>query len=125
MIKELVCSYHLVAKVSMKTRQMLVVFPLLLTLVAPSVSFRTDFPSRDAETLGANVPIISKDYFPAFKDSCLVSPKPKSRVSLWHKNLYMMQFLPWSHRPGAYAYSTNIVLPSAIPLVISTTVMRC
>jgi hypothetical protein len=109
----------------MKTRQILIVFPLLLTLVAPSVSFRKDFPRRDAETMGANIPIISKDYLPALKDFSLVSSKPKSRVSLWHKNLYMMQFLLWTHRPGAYSYSRNIVLPSAISLATSTTVIRC
>jgi hypothetical protein len=108
----------------MKTRQFLVVFPLILSLVAPSVSFHSDFPRHDAETMDTCIPLLSKDYFPAFIDSFLVSSKSKSPILLWHTRL-CLQFLHWTHRPETYFCSAEIVPPSAISLVASATVMRC
>jgi hypothetical protein len=107
----------------MKTKQFLVVFPLFLSLVAPSVSFHADFP-RHAETMDTCIPLISKDYFPAFTDSFLVSSNSKSRIPLWHTRL-CLQFIHRNHQPETHFCSTKIVPPSAISLVASATVMRC
>ena len=121
---KLVSLCHFVGKMSMKTRKFFVVFPLFLSLVAPSVSFRADFPRHDAETMDACIPIISKDYFPAFTDSFLLSSKSRSKIPLWHKRLYL-QSLHWTYRPETSFGSSGIVPPSAFSLVASETVMRC
>jgi len=108
----------------MKTRQFWVVFPLCLSLLAPSISFHADLPRHDAETMDAGIPILCKDYFPAFIDSFLVSSKSKSRILLWHSRL-CLQFLHWTCRPETSFGSAGIVPPSAFSLVASETVMRC
>jgi hypothetical protein len=108
----------------MKTRQFLVVFPLCLSLLAPSISFHADFPRHDAETMDGGIPVLSKDYFPAFRDSFLVSSKPKSRMPLWRPRL-CLQFPHQPYQPGTHFCSAEIVPPPAISLVASATVMRC
>jgi len=107
-----------------KTKQFLVVFPLLLSLVAPSISFPEKFPRHDPEILDTFIPLISKDYFPALTDFSLVSSKSKPQLLLWHARL-CLQPIQRTHRFETYFCSAEIVLPSAISLMASSTVMRC
>jgi hypothetical protein len=109
---------------SMKIRKSLVVFPLLLSLVAHCISFPSKFPLHDPEILDTCIPLISKDYFPAPQVFSLVSSKSKSQLPVWHGRL-CLQVLRRTHRFEAYFCSAEIVLPSAISLVASSTVMRC
>ena len=109
---------------SIKTRQFLVVFPLFLSLVAHSISFPAKFPHHDAEIPDTCIPLISKHDFPASTHSFLVPSKSKSQTLLWHARL-CLHFLHQTHRFETYFCSAEIVLPSAISLMASSTVMRC
>jgi len=107
----------------MRTRHLLVVFPLLLSVLAFSISFPAEF-FLHSELLDTGVPEVSKDYFPAFTQSVLVASKSKTQISLWHARL-CLQVSHQAHHPEPHFWSAKTVPSSVISRVALTTVMRC
>jgi len=108
---------------SMKTRQFLVVFPLVISLLGFGISFPLE-SFHTADLMDTHLPEISKDYFPALADSALVASKSKPGISLWHPRLFL-QFVCWIHCSKTYFCSAKMIPLSPISLVVFSTVMRC
>jgi hypothetical protein len=107
----------------MKTRHLLVVFPLLLSVFAFSISFPAEV-FLHSELLDTGVPEISKDYFPASTQSVLVASKSKTQIALWHARL-CLQASHQAYHPEPHSGLARTVRSSAISRVALTTVMRC
>jgi len=107
----------------MRTRHLLVVFPLLLSVLAFSISFPAEF-FLYTELLDTGIPEISKDYLPACTGSILVASKSKTQIPLWHARLCLKVF-HHTYQPEPHFWSAKTVTSSAISRVALTTVMRC
>ena len=112
-----------VGEIIMKTRHLLVVFPLLLSVLALGISFPAEF-FLHSELLDTGVPEISKDYFPTSTQSALVTSKSKTQIPLWHARL-CLQVSNQTHHPEHHIWSAKTITSSAISRVALTTVMRC
>jgi hypothetical protein len=106
----------------MKNRHFLAVFPLLLSLLASSISPLAVLPFHP-ELLDMSLPEISRDYLPLSSPSILVDSKPKFQVPLWHGRLCSKHLL--STQQPNYIFSSPEIDPiSAISRVALGTVMR-
>ena len=109
----------------MRTRQLLVVFPLILSLFAFSISSLAEFHHPYVEILHQRVPVISGAYFPVSTSSILVPSRSKHQVPLWHTHLCLRLF-DWTHQPQSHAPLTEIApLLTISQVALKTTVMRC
>jgi hypothetical protein len=70
----------------MKNRRLLAVFPLVLSLLASSISSLA-VPSLHSELFDTGIPEILGDYLPFSTPSVLVDSKSKFQVPLWHGRL--------------------------------------
>jgi hypothetical protein len=121
--EDIIASERCVGGTILRTRQLLVVFPLLLSVLAFSISLPAEF-FLHSELLDTGVPEISKDYFPASTQFVLVASKSKTQISLWHARLCLQAFHK-AHQPDPHFWSVKTVPPSVISWVALTTVMRC
>lgn len=106
----------------MKNRHFLAVFPLVLSLLASSISSLAVF-SLHSELSDMNIPEISRDYFPSSSPFILVNSKSKLQVPLWHGR-QRLQLLHRTHQPNPLFSSPEVVPTSAISEVALGTVMR-
>lgn len=106
----------------MKNRHFLAVFPLVLSLLASSISSPAVF-SLHSELSDMSIPEISRDYFPSSMPSILVGSKSKLQVPLWRGRL-CLQLLHRTHQPKPLFSSPEVVPTSAISEVTLGTVMR-
>jgi hypothetical protein len=107
----------------MKIRHFLVIYPLIVSSFAFSISSLAGF-SLHAEFLDGRIPEISKDYFPASTLFVLVAFKQKHQFPLWHVRL-CLQALHRTHQPPTHFFSAEIPPSLATSHVALATVMRC
>jgi hypothetical protein len=106
-----------------KNRHLGAVFPLLLSLLASSISPPAVLLFH-SELLDMSLPEISRDYFPSSPLSILVDSKPKFQVPLWHDHL-CSKYLLRTQQPNYLFSSPKVVPTSAISGVALGTVLRC
>ena len=109
----------------MRIKPLLVVFPLILSLFAFSISSFAESHHPYVEILHQRVPVISGAYFPVSTPSVLTSSRSRHQVPLWHDPV-CLQFLQRIHQPRNHAPLIEIVPSLTISQVaLETTVMRC
>jgi hypothetical protein len=107
----------------MKRRNLLVVLPLLLSLLASGISPPAVFPFH-SEFLDMSIPEISRDYLPYSAPSILVGFKPKLQVPSWHDHLRSKHLL-WTQQPSHLFFSPKVIPTSTISEAALETVLRC